>query len=154
MQPFSQMTVLENALIGAMYGQGYGLSAGHERAREILQSVGLGEKIHLLPDNMTTADRRRLELARALASEPEVILLDESMAGLTPVEIEAAVDLLRKVNAEGITILMVEHIMKAVMSVCGRVAVLNYGKKIAEGSPKEVADDVEVIRAYLGDRYV
>ena len=99
-------------------------------------------------------DRRRLELARALATDPEVILLDEIMAGLTPTEIDEALHLLRKINQKGITIFMVEHIMKAVMSISNRIIVLNYGEKIAEGTPKEVAENPEVIKAYLGERYV
>ena len=153
-QPFAQMTLLENVLIGAMYGQGLGLSQGRTKAREVLQFVGLGEKIYLTPDEVTTEDRRRLELARALATDPEIILLDEIMAGLTPTEIEGALHLMRQVNNQGITIFMVEHIMKAVMTISNRIIVLNYGKKIAEGSPKEMVENPEVIKAYLGDRYV
>lgn len=153
-QPFSQMTVLENVTVSALHGRGFGLKDGREKATEVLESVGLKEKIHSLPDNITTPDRRRLELARALATEPEVLLLDETMAGLTPAEIEGVLDLLREMNRRGITIFMVEHIMRAVMTLCERIIVLNYGRKIAEGSPEEVADNKEVIKAYLGDRYV
>lgn len=153
-QPFSQMTVLENVTVSALHGRGLGLKDGREKATEVLESVGLKEKIHSLPDNITTPDRRRLELARALATEPEVLLLDETMAGLTPAEIEGVLDLLREMNRRGITIFMVEHIMRAVMTLCERIIVLNYGRKIAEGSPEEVADNKEVIKAYLGDRYV
>jgi len=153
-QPFSQMTLLENVLIGAMYGRGLSQAVGRDKAEEILQFVGLKDKIYFTPNEITTEDRRRLELARALATEPEVILLDEIMAGLTPAEIEEALHLIRQINSKGITIFMVEHIMKAVMSICQRVAVLNYGEKIAEGSPQEVAENSEVIKAYLGDRYV
>jgi len=153
-QPFAQMTVLENVMIGSLYGSSWNLKEAKEKGTEVLEFVGLKEKIHALPGNITTPDRRRLELARALATEPEVILLDETMAGLTPVEIEEALDLLRDVNKRGIAIFMVEHIMKAVMTLCERIIVLNYGQKIAEGTPQEVADNEEVIRAYLGDRYV
>ncbi|MBI5967143.1 MAG: ABC transporter ATP-binding protein [Deltaproteobacteria bacterium] len=153
-QPFSQMTLLENVLIGAMYGRGLKPAAGRDKAEEILQFVGLKDKIYFTPNEITTEDRRRLELARALATEPEVLLLDEIMAGLTPAEIEEALHLIRQINSRGITIFMVEHIMKAVMSICQRVVVLNYGEKIAEGSPQEVAENSEVIKAYLGDRYV
>lgn len=153
-QPFSQMSVLENVMVGALYGKGLGLKEASEKGMEILEFVGLKEKIYSLPDNITTPDRRRLELARALATEPEVIMLDETMAGLTPAEIEEVLDLLREVNKRGITIFMVEHIMRAVMTVCERIIVLNYGRKIAEGSPEEVAENEEVIKAYLGDRYV
>ncbi len=153
-QPFSQMTLLENVLIGAMYGRGFSQTRGREKAREILQFVGLKEKMDLTPNEITTEDRRRLELARALATEPEVILLDEIMAGLTPAEMAEALNLLRQINSKGITVFMVEHIMKAVMSICNRIIVLNYGEKIAEGSPQEVAENAEVIKAYLGERYV
>jgi len=153
-QPFSQMTLLENVLIGAMYGRGFSQTRGREKAREILQFVGLKEKMNLTPNEITTEDRRRLELARALATEPEVILLDEIMAGLTPAEMAEALNLLRQINSKGVTVFMVEHIMKAVMSICNRIIVLNYGEKIAEGSPQEVAENAEVIKAYLGERYV
>ncbi len=153
-QPFAQMSVLENALIGAMYGRGIPMREGREKAMEVLHFVGLKDKVHLTPNEITTEDRRRLELARALATDPKVILLDEIMAGLTPTEVEEALNLLREVNTKGITIFMVEHIMKAVMAISHRIIVLNYGEKIAEGSPKEVADNPEVIKAYLGDRYV
>ena len=152
-QPFSQMTLLENVLIGAMYGRGLSLSQGRDKAEEILEFVGLREKLHLIPDRITTPDRRRLELARALATEPEVILLDETMAGLTPTEIEDALQLLRRINDRGITLFIVEHVMKAVMGISERVMVLHYGEKIAEGKPEEVAQNAEVIKAYLGDRY-
>jgi branched-chain amino acid transport system ATP-binding protein len=152
-QPFSQMSLLQNVLIGAMFGSSSNPKQGKTKSEKILHFVGLGEKIHLTPDEVTTEDRRRLELARALATDPDVILLDEIMAGLTPTEIEEALNLIRKINEQGITIFMVEHIMKAVMSVSHRVIVLNYGVKIAEASPKEVAENPEVIKAYLGDRY-
>ena len=101
---------------------------------------------------MTTSDRRRLELARALATGPELLLLDEMMAGLTPAEVDDVLTLLRKIQDRGVTIFMVEHIMRAVMTICNRVIVLNYGEKIAEGSPAEVTANAEVIKAYLGDR--
>ena len=153
-QPFSQMTLLENVLVGAMWGGGISLSKGRDRAEEILQFVGLGDTMNLVPDEVTTEDRRRLELARALATEPEILLLDEMMAGLTPTEIEQALALLREINKRGITIFMVEHIMRTVMSICNRIIVLNYGKVIAEGFPKDVVKNEEVIKAYLGERYV
>jgi branched-chain amino acid transport system ATP-binding protein len=152
-QPFSRMTMMENVLVAAMHGGGLGMIEGRHKAEEILRLVGLGEKMHLTPGAVTTADRRRLELARALATDPEVVILDEIMAGLTPSEMQDALGLLKEVNRKGITIFMVEHIMKAVMTLCHRIIVLNYGRKISEGSPEQVAADPEVIRAYLGERY-
>jgi len=153
-QPFGQMNLLENVLIGSMYGRGMSIEAGRNKAEEVLYFVGLKDKMYLTANEVTTEDRRRLELARALATEPQIILLDEIMAGLTPAEIEEALKLLYEVNRRGISIFMVEHIMKAVMTISTRIIVLNYGQKIAEGSPKEMAENPEVIKAYLGDRYV
>jgi branched-chain amino acid transport system ATP-binding protein len=153
-QPFAQLSLLENVLIGAMFGKGLPQQKARVKAEETLRFVGLGEKISLTPEEVTTEDRRRLELARALATEPELILLDEIMAGLTPTEVEETLTLLRRINARGISIFMVEHIMKAVMTISHRIVVLNYGKKIAEGTPREIAANPEVIKAYLGERYV
>jgi branched-chain amino acid transport system ATP-binding protein len=153
-QPFTKMTLLENVMVGALYGSGLDLLEARKKGEEILEFVGLKEKIHLFPDGLTTADRRRLELARALATNPEIILLDETMAGLTPAETEEAINLLQDIQKQGITLFVVEHIMKVVMSLCTRIIVLNYGQKIAEGTPQEVLKNSEVIKAYLGDRYV
>jgi branched-chain amino acid transport system ATP-binding protein len=151
-QPFSHMTVADNVLVAAMYGNGLSQTEGRNKVKEVLHFVGLDNRAGVTPNEMTTSDRRRLELARALATGPELILLDEMMAGLTPLEVDDALGLLREIQASGITIFMVEHIMRAVMSVCNRVTVLNHGQKIAEGSPREVTGNSEVIKAYLGDR--
>jgi len=153
-QPFTRMTLLENVMVGALYGSGQDLQGARKKGEEILEYVGLKEKIHSFPDSLTTADRRRLELGRALATHPEIILLDETMAGLTPAEVEEAIVLLKKIQEGGVTLFLVEHIMKVVMSLCTRIIVLDYGKKIAEGTPEEVLGNPEVIKAYLGDRYV
>ena len=153
-QPFTRMTLLENVMVGALYGNGQDLHGARQKGEEILEFVGLKEKTHWFPDSLTTADRRRLEMARALATHPEIVLLDETMAGLTPAEIEEAINLLKDIRKQGITLFLVEHIMKVVMSLCSRIIVLNYGKKIAEGTPDEVLKNHEVIQAYLGDRYV
>ena len=152
-QPFTKMTLLQNVATGAMQGAGLSFNEGFEKAEQVLAFVGLGEKVDYEPDNITTAERRRLELARALATDPEIILLDEIMAGLTPTEIETVLELLKEINDSGVTIFMVEHIMRAVMSVCNRIIVLNHGVLIAEGRPQEIAENQEVITAYLGDRY-
>ncbi len=151
-QPFSHMTVADNVLVAALYGKGLGQADGRNKVREVLKFVGLDNKAEITPNEMTTSDRRRLELARALATGPELILLDEMMAGLTPLEVDDALGLLREIQASGITIFMVEHIMRAVMTICNRVVVLNHGEKIAEGTPRDVTENSEVIKAYLGDR--
>ena len=151
-QPFARMSVADNVLVAAMYGNGLNQVDGRKQAGEALQLVGLAAKASLTPNQMTTSDRRRLELARALATGPDLLLLDEMMAGLTPAEVDGVLELLHKIQDRGVTIFMVEHIMRAVMTICNRVIVLNHGEKIAEGSPSEVTSNGEVIKAYLGDR--
>jgi branched-chain amino acid transport system ATP-binding protein len=152
-QPFSGMTVLGNVVIGGLYGQNLSLSKARQKAMEILDWVGLTSIAQVSAESITVAMRRRLELARALATGPKVILLDENMAGLTPSEIEGVLGLLREINARGISLIVVEHIMQAVMGICQRIVVLNYGEKIAEGLPEEVVQKRDVIEAYLGDDY-
>jgi branched-chain amino acid transport system ATP-binding protein len=153
-QPFSGMTVLDNVIIGGLYGQNLSLSKARQKALEILDWVGLTSIAQVPAESITVAMRRRLELARALATGPKIILLDENMAGLTPNEIEGVLSLLREIHAQGISLIVVEHIMQAVMGICQRIVVLNYGQKIAEGVPEEVVQNREVIEAYLGDDYV
>lgn len=153
-QPFNEMTVLENILVGAMYGGRKGLKEAMNVADEVIEFVGLKGKIGFLPGNMTTPERRRLELARALATKPSLILLDEIMAGLTLSEVDEEVALLRRVRDSGAALIVVEHVMRAVMNLSERVIVLHQGEKIAEGMPQHVAQNEDVIKAYLGDRYV
>jgi branched-chain amino acid transport system ATP-binding protein len=151
-KPFSQLTVLANVMVGGMYGRNpaSSMKQAKEKGTEILNFVGLGSKTEIVASQLTMAERKRLELARALAAQPQVLLLDELMAGLNPAETETAMDLVNKIKDSGITVIMVEHIMKAVLGISDRVIVLNAGEKIAEGSPKEVVKNQQVIEAYLG----
>ncbi len=154
-KPFNDMTVLENAMIGALFGKRsgkIGMGEAREVARRMVEFVGLGEKANHLASQLTLHEKKLLEIARALSAEPELLLLDEALAGLNPREIEESLGLIKRVNEEmGVTIIMVEHVMHAVMNIAERIVVLHYGRKISEGSPEEVANDPEVITAYLGD---
>jgi branched-chain amino acid transport system ATP-binding protein len=135
-----------------MYGKDStpSMKQAREKSIEILNFVGLGNKIEILASQLTMAERKKLELARALAAQPQMLLLDELMAGLNPAETDTAMDLVNKIRDSGITVIMVEHIMKAVLGISDRVMVLNAGMKIAEGPPKEVVKNQLVIEAYLG----
>jgi branched-chain amino acid transport system ATP-binding protein len=123
------------------------------KAEEILKFVGLHEKRDYLGTAITIADKKRLEVAMALGTQPKVLMLDEAMAGLTPVELKEMIALLRKVRENGVTLIIVEHVMEAVMELSDRVVVINSGRKIVEGAPKEIVRNPEVIQAYLGERY-
>jgi branched-chain amino acid transport system ATP-binding protein len=123
-------------------------------AVEVLEKLNLADKRDVLAKNLTIADRKRLELARALATEPQLLLLDEVMAGLRPTEVEETLDVIRDLRDGGMTIFVIEHIMRAIMSISDKVLAINFGKKIAEGAPTEVANDEMVIKAYLGEDYV
>ena len=151
-RPFSQLTVLANVMVGRMYGKDStpSMKQAREKSIEILNFVGLGNKIEILASQLTMAESKKLELARALAAQPQMLLLDELMAGLNPAETDTAMDLVNKIRDSGITVIMVEHIMKAVLGISDRVMVLNAGMKIAEGPPKEVVKNQLVIEAYLG----
>jgi branched-chain amino acid transport system ATP-binding protein len=151
-QPFGNLSVLENVLVGALVRE-KDVAAGRQWAEEILDLVGLSQHKYVQAKALTIGNRKRLEVARALATRPQLLLLDEPMGGLNPTEINALMELIRKFVKQGITIFIVEHVMQAIMNLSDRVIVLNYGEKIAEGSPKEMASDANVIKAYLGEKY-
>jgi branched-chain amino acid transport system ATP-binding protein len=151
-QIVSEMTVLENVTTGALLRHSR-IKPAIEKALEILAFAGLYEKRDFLGTELTIADKKRLEVSMALATRPRLLMLDEAMAGLTKVELREILDLLRKIRNEGMTLVIVEHVMEAVMQISDRVVVLNTGKKIMEGTPKEVVSDREVIQAYLGEKY-
>ncbi len=153
-QPFPQMTVLENVAAGALFAAGAPtLREAKEQAMEYLKFVGLGDLAASPASALTLANRKRLELAKSLAMKPKVLLLDEVNAGLNNAEINRALDLIRKLVEKGITILLIEHLMKVVLAVCSRVIVLHHGQMIAEGVASEVVRDPRVIEAYLGSRF-
>jgi branched-chain amino acid transport system ATP-binding protein len=151
---FSNMTVLDNVRLASLFGDRHKPSEAEATkvATELLEFVGLAGVAGIPARGLTLANQKRVEVARALAAKPELILLDELMAGLNQTEIGEAMELVRKIRDRGVTIIMIEHVMKAIMNVCDRIIVLNYGKKIAEGTPQEIANSKVVVEVYLGEQ--
>ncbi|TCK62052.1 ABC transporter ATP-binding protein [Seleniivibrio woodruffii] len=152
-KPFANKTVLYNTTVGA-FAKTNLLDKAEEKAMEVLKLIDLYDKKDIPAKNLTLPERKRLELARALATEPKLLLLDEVMAGLRPSEVSEMLPVIRKINSVGVSIIIVEHIMQAIMNLSEKVYVINFGKKIAEGDPHKVVAEEEVIKAYLGDEYV
>jgi branched-chain amino acid transport system ATP-binding protein len=155
MRPFPGLSVLDNVAVGALFGRGGGqpkLTLAREQARASLEFVGLGRNIDQRADALSGPGRKRLELAKALAMQPKLLLCDEVMAGLNLVEIEEVIDVIRKVRDQGISVLVIEHVIKAIKSLSDRLLVLHHGEKIADGAPDEVLANETVVEAYLGRR--
>ena len=151
-QPLLGLSVLDNCTVGACFGrENLRLAPAREVAREVANGVGLGDRLEVPASALTTAGKKRLELARALSARPRLLLLDEVLAGLNPTETEGMIETVRRIRTSGVTILIIEHVMRAVMSLSDRIIVLNLGAKLTEGSPRQVANDPAVITAYLGD---
>ena len=148
-QPFARLSVLENIMVGAYLRTASRVRA-IEQAKDVAERVGMADRLHMPAGDLTVAGRKRLELARALATSPRLLLLDEVMAGLNPTEIMAIVGVLRDIRQCGVTILLIEHVMQAVMSLAEHIYVLNDGRMIADGPPTAIAADRRVIEAYLG----
>ena len=149
---FESMSVLENVMIGAFLRTSHTAEA-RAKSLAVIERVGLGDLSHVPAKSLGTPGRKRLEIARALASEPKILLLDEAMAGLTPTEVRKAIELVRQIHGTGITLVIVEHIMEVIVSLASRVIVFHQGKEIARGTPKEVTSNARVIEAYLGRRH-
>jgi branched-chain amino acid transport system ATP-binding protein len=152
-KPFPTISVLDNVMVGAL-ARGKSTRSAKTSSLEIIDFVGLSEMTHKEAQGLPLPLRKRLELARAMATEPKVLLLDEVMAGLNPTEVDGLIELINEVNGQGVSILLIEHVMQGIMALSQRVIVINYGVKIAEGTPQEVVKDQGVIEAYLGKEFI
>lgn len=151
-RPLNELTVRENVMAGACFGrENQSLERAARTANQVLQFVGLYERADQLAGSLNVAQKKRLEMARALAARPYLLLLDEVLAGLNPSEIAMMVETVRNIRAQGVTIIMIEHVMHAIMNVSDRIVVLEYGRLLAEGTPQEIVHNPQVIEAYLGD---
>jgi branched-chain amino acid transport system ATP-binding protein len=151
---FANMPVLDNVALGSFFGTLTSVSSADAvgEASGLLEFVGLSAVKEARAKDLTLANQKRLEVARALATKPELLLLDEMMAGLNPTEVAQAMELITRIRDKGITVIMIEHVMKAIMNVCGRILVLHHGEKIAEGTPQEIATSKTVMKVYLGEK--
>jgi branched-chain amino acid transport system ATP-binding protein len=155
-QSFPEMTAIENVLAGVLFNckKNTEKTEALPRARELLEFVGLNqEKFDIPAKNLNVVELRRVQLAKALATMPKLLLLDELLTGLTPRESDEAIELIKLINKQGVTVLIVEHVMRVIMGLCDRVTVLHHGEKIFEGTPKEVVNDKRVVKVYLGKRF-
>ncbi len=155
-RPFLGLSVLKNVLVGVYYGRNENISSkrAEEEAHSILEFMDLSSKAKYHADQLNTGERKRLEIARALGTRPKVVLLDEVISGLNPAETSVIMKKIETIREQGVTVLMIEHVMKAVMGLSDRVIVLNHGEKIAEGTPQEVSTDSRVIKAYIGEKRI
>ncbi len=149
-KPFGGISVIENVMVGA-FNKTTSTKKAREYALAILEKVGLNQKKDQVGKSLTIADKKRLEVAKALATQPKLLLLDEVMAGLNPTEIQEIIPVIKSIRDSGVTIIIIEHIMEVIMTVCDRIVVIHHGEKIAEGTPKEIANNEEVIKAYFGE---
>lgn len=151
-RPLNELTVRENVMVGACFGhENHALGAAYRIANDVMSFAGLANRADQLAGSLNVAQKKRLEMARALAAHPRLLLLDEVLAGLTPSEIDGMVKTILEIRSQAVTIIMIEHVMKAIMNVSDRILVLEYGQQIAEGKPEEVVHNPKVVEAYLGD---